>query len=132
MALVTSGDTDYTELMPRRFQMRGFFQCVITGDRVSHHKPHPEPYLTAADCLGVRAGDCVGFEDSGVGIDSLQNAGMYSVAVHADVYRRPELSEAAERFTSLAEITRPVVKRLFSIGTQTTEIDTGSEAGKTG
>jgi len=29
------------------------FEVVVTGDSVSRGKPHPEPYLTATDILGV-------------------------------------------------------------------------------
>ena len=32
------------------------FRVVVTGDQVDQGKPHPEPYLTAAAALGVRAG----------------------------------------------------------------------------
>ena len=32
------------------------FRVVVTGDRVEQGKPHPEPYLTAAAALGLRAG----------------------------------------------------------------------------
>ena len=32
----------------------GTFDVVVTGDEVSHGKPHPEPYRAAARLLGVR------------------------------------------------------------------------------
>ncbi|MFH1559998.1 MAG: HAD family phosphatase [Chloroflexota bacterium] len=113
VALVTSENTQYTESVTRRLAIDGFFACTIRGDSVSHMKPHPEPYLQAAQNLGIAAKDCVGIEDSGAGVNSLISAGMYAIAVHVDAHRRPELSVAAERFTSLIEITDTVVERLF-------------------
>ncbi len=59
----------------------GSFDVVITGDEVSHGKPHPEPYLAAAAALGVRAKDCVAIEDSPTGVRSAVSAGCRTFAV---------------------------------------------------
>lgn len=59
----------------------GSFDVVITGDEVANGKPHPEPYLLAADRLGVRAKDCVAIEDSPTGIRSAVAAGCRTFAV---------------------------------------------------
>ncbi len=47
----------------------------MTGDIVSRPKPHPDPYLLAAELLGVDAGDCLAIEDSGTGAASANAAG---------------------------------------------------------
>lgn len=57
------------------------FGVVVTGDEVSHGKPHPEPYLTAAAALGVDPARCVVVEDSPAGIGSGLAAGCAVVAV---------------------------------------------------
>jgi HAD superfamily hydrolase (TIGR01509 family) len=57
------------------------FDAVVAGDTVERHKPHPEPYLRAADLLGVDPADCVAFEDSPVGAESALAAGCAVVAV---------------------------------------------------
>jgi HAD superfamily hydrolase (TIGR01509 family) len=59
----------------------GTFAAVVTGDRVRHGKPHPEPYLTAARLLGVAPEDCVAIEDSKAGAASAHAAGTAVVAV---------------------------------------------------
>jgi len=59
----------------------GAFDVVITGDEVTHGKPHPEPYLAAAAALGVRAKDCVAIEDSPTGVRSAVAAGCRTFAV---------------------------------------------------
>ena len=53
----------------------GTFAAVVTGDRVSHGKPHPEPYLVAAAELGVEPGACLAIEDSHTGATSAAEAG---------------------------------------------------------
>jgi HAD superfamily hydrolase (TIGR01509 family) len=61
------------------------FQVVITGDSVRRGKPHPEPYLKAAEALGVAPGDCVAIEDSPSGAASAGAAGCVVVAVRNHV-----------------------------------------------
>jgi HAD superfamily hydrolase (TIGR01509 family) len=61
------------------------FRVVVTGDEVSRGKPHPEPYLTAAAALGVRAEDCVAIEDSNTGAKSAEAAGCLVLVVQHHV-----------------------------------------------
>ncbi|WP_344297327.1 HAD family phosphatase [Agromyces neolithicus] len=57
------------------------FDVVVTGDSVDHAKPHPQPYLLAADQLGVDIADCVAIEDSPAGLTSAHAAGAIAVGV---------------------------------------------------
>jgi HAD superfamily hydrolase (TIGR01509 family) len=57
------------------------FTAVITGDVVSHGKPHPEPYLAAARLLGVDLEACIAIEDSPPGVASAMAAGIPTIAV---------------------------------------------------
>jgi HAD superfamily hydrolase (TIGR01509 family) len=57
------------------------FDVIVTGDSVGNAKPHPEPYLTAADALGVDVRDCVAIEDSPAGLTSAWSAGAVTVGV---------------------------------------------------
>lgn len=59
----------------------GCFSAVVTGDAVTHGKPHPEPYLTAADRLGVLPTRCVAFEDSLAGLAAAEASGARVVGV---------------------------------------------------
>jgi HAD superfamily hydrolase (TIGR01509 family) len=61
------------------------FRVVVTGDQVGRGKPHPEPYLTAAAALGVRAEDCVAIEDSNTGAKSAEAAGCLVLVVQNHV-----------------------------------------------
>jgi HAD superfamily hydrolase (TIGR01509 family) len=65
----------------------GSFAAVVTGDVVTHGKPHPEPYLTAATHLGLEAGDCLAIEDSTTGVRSAEAAGctVLAVPLHVEV-----------------------------------------------
>ena len=62
-ALVTMSYVDLAEAVVSALPP-GSFATLVTGDVVTHGKPHPEPYLTAAERLGVRPQDCIALEDS--------------------------------------------------------------------
>lgn len=90
------------------------FDAVVTGDSVTHGKPHPEPYLRAAELLGVQAADCIAIEDSRTGAASANAAGCHVIAVpHAvnvpDAPRRTIVS-------SLAGVGLPELRKLVDLG----------------
>jgi HAD superfamily hydrolase (TIGR01509 family) len=57
------------------------FTVSIAGDEVTHGKPDPEPYLTAARALGVVPARCVVLEDAPAGMESAVAAGCACVYV---------------------------------------------------
>jgi HAD superfamily hydrolase (TIGR01509 family) len=57
------------------------FDAVVTGDAVSRGKPHPDPYLRAADELRVDPADCLAIEDSNTGARSAESAGCLVLVV---------------------------------------------------
>ena len=76
-AVVTSSDQGKVDALCRQHnEFADLFDVIITGDIVTHAKPHPECYLLAARQLGCRPQDCFVFEDS---INGLK-AGMASGA----------------------------------------------------
>jgi HAD superfamily hydrolase (TIGR01509 family) len=90
----------------------GTFTSVITGDRVEHGKPHPEPYLKAAAELGVDPADCLAVEDSDTGTRSAVAAGCTVLVVPNHV----EVAEGAGRVfrTSLADLTTDDLAQLLA------------------
>lgn len=59
----------------------GLFEVVVTGDVVTRGKPHPDPYLQAADALGVAPASCLVVEDSETGTRAAEAAGCTVVVV---------------------------------------------------
>jgi HAD superfamily hydrolase (TIGR01509 family) len=57
------------------------FDEIIAGDQVRHGKPHPEPYLMAAEKLGVKIEHCIAFEDSISGLHSAEASGAIAIGV---------------------------------------------------
>ena len=79
--LVTSGTRDYVECGLKALGLAKYFEVLVCGDDVEQHKPHPEPYLSCVQQMGVEPERCVAFEDSLSGIKSAQAAGMLVIAV---------------------------------------------------
>jgi HAD superfamily hydrolase (TIGR01509 family) len=57
------------------------FATIVTRDDVVNPKPHPEPYLLAADRLGFEPGQCIAVEDSHAGVRAAHAAGMQTIMV---------------------------------------------------
>jgi len=57
------------------------FAAVVTRDDVVNPKPHPEPYLTAAQLIGIRPENCLAVEDSHSGVRAAHAAGMQTIMV---------------------------------------------------
>jgi HAD superfamily hydrolase (TIGR01509 family) len=88
----------------------GAFTTLVTGDEVTRGKPHPEPYLIAADRLGVDPSACVAIEDSPVGIASAMASGARTLGVQA-IVSVPHL-DGLSRAASLASIDLAAVARI--------------------
>lgn len=57
------------------------FDVIVGGDDVLRGKPFADPYLKAAELLGVDPADCVAFEDSNTGLRSAEAAGTKAVGI---------------------------------------------------
>ncbi|NUL04327.1 HAD family phosphatase [Streptomyces lunaelactis] len=57
------------------------FALSVAGDEVPRTKPHPDPYLLAADGLGADPARCAVIEDTATGVASAEAAGCRVVAV---------------------------------------------------
>jgi HAD superfamily hydrolase (TIGR01509 family) len=67
----------------------GEFDVVVAGDDVTNGKPHPEPYLLAAEQLGVSVKDCIAFEDSVTGLTSAEASGAIAIGI-PNIVQLPE------------------------------------------
>lgn len=57
------------------------FEHIVAGDDVTHAKPHPAPYLQAADLLGIDIADALVIEDSITGLRSGVASGAVTLGV---------------------------------------------------
>jgi HAD superfamily hydrolase (TIGR01509 family) len=76
IAVVSGGRTRIVHRTLELLGIADLVEVVICAEDVKHGKPHPEPFLMAAERLGVKPEDCLVFEDADFGIESATRAGM--------------------------------------------------------
>ncbi len=91
-----------------------YFQVRVDGSQVKRPKPFPDIYLLAAERLGVKAANCIVFEDSPTGVAAGLAAGMRvvgiettpttfeGVAFHVKDFLDPELERWLTTLTTVA------------------------------
>lgn len=84
MALVTNTYRDLAEQALNSIG-RQYFTVTVCGDEVAHGKPAPDPYLRAAELLGLEPAQCLAVEDSVTGTLSAESAGCPVLVVPNDV-----------------------------------------------
>ena len=70
------------------------FDVIVTSDQVTHTKPDPEPYLTAAEKLAVKPDECLVIENAPSGITAAKQAGMFCIAVKTTIQNEQYLKDA--------------------------------------
>jgi beta-phosphoglucomutase family hydrolase len=91
MALATSSDQINIAFILTGLGLETSFNVIVGSENVTHSKPHPEIFLTAAQKLGVAPEQCLVFEDSRAGIEAAQQAGM-QIVVLATTFPASELA----------------------------------------
>ena len=79
--VVTSSSSQAAIHHLSRSDLIASFETIITRDDVDNGKPHPEPYLLAAQRLEVEPEFCLAIEDSYNGVRSAHGAGMLTIMV---------------------------------------------------
>ena len=116
MAVASSAMRKNVDFVVEALDLGAFFKTIVSGDEVSHPKPDPEIYLTAASHLGVEPSRCVAFEDSPIGIEAVVRAGMKCVAI-GSTFPLDELRDgtgAHAAVHSFEELNLGRVRRLFA------------------
>lgn len=104
MALVTNTRRELAERALNSIG-RHYFSVTVCGDEVANGKPAPDPYLRAAELLGVPVAHCLAVEDSVTGTASAEAAGCPVLVVPNDVVvpgspRRRHVSSLADLDTA--------------------------------
>lgn len=80
-AVGSSGYRANVDFVLDKCHIERYFEAAVAGDEVTRCKPDPEIYLTAAAKLGLKAEECIVFEDAEAGIEAAKRAGMKVVAL---------------------------------------------------
>jgi len=101
--VATSSGPDFAHDVLGRMGIRDRFAFVLTSADVTHGKPHPEIYQTAAQRLAVDPGAMLVLEDSQAGCKAAVAAGAVAVAVPGGHSRRHDFTGAVFVAETLAD-----------------------------
>ncbi len=104
MAVVTSSWPENLNAMHRDHGLEHYFETVVAGGATPHFKPHPAPYLLAAERLKVRPDRCLVVEDSERGLQAAVRAGMRCAVVPNELTRVGDFSEAYRVLKNVREV----------------------------
>ncbi len=87
IGLASASPLRMLERVLEMFQLRHYFDVVVSAEALPYSKPHPQVYLDAAAKLGIDPLNCVTLEDSFNGMIATKAARMRSIVVPAAEYR---------------------------------------------
>jgi beta-phosphoglucomutase-like phosphatase (HAD superfamily) len=93
-AIATSSSRRTVERHLTAHELMGRFDVIVAHGEYERGKPAPDPFLKAAERLGVDPHLCLALEDSHYGIRSASSAGMMTIMV-------PDLLEPTEEIRGL-------------------------------
>lgn len=114
-AVATSSERSYLNQLLGRINLLDRFDALLTAEDVTHGKPHPEIYLTAAKRLGVDPAEMLVLEDSEMGTKAAAAAGAYIISVPHQHSAHFDFGSAKAVAGSLVD---PVIMRLIEGGRQ--------------
>ncbi len=115
LGLVTSATRADQERAFAKFGFFPYFSSVTTVEDVTEAKPHPQPYLTGSERLGMRPEECIVVEDSKYGVISALRAGCHVLGL-ATTFSCGALDDAGAHavFDSIEAI-EPHIKELLKL-----------------
>jgi beta-phosphoglucomutase len=113
IGLATSTSKKNIDFFLIKLEIKDFFNQVLAGTEVSKGKPDPEIYLNTCLKLNVAPENSVGIEDTEIGITSLHNAKMKSIAVTLTNRKKYDFSKADLVVKTLEEVNVKIILSLF-------------------
>ena len=104
IGLATISSFDWVGGHLQRLGLFDYFDCIRTGENVTHPKPDPEVYLSVLEAFELAPEEAFALEDSPNGVMAAQRAGLKCVAVPNSLTRLLPLEHADLRLDSLADL----------------------------
>ncbi|WP_018611512.1 HAD family hydrolase [Segetibacter koreensis] len=76
IGVVSGGSRKMIQKTLEVLRIDGLVDVMVCAGETPHGKPYPDPFLLAAEKLGVEPSDCLVFEDGDAGVKAAKAAGM--------------------------------------------------------
>ncbi|CAL9101507.1 unnamed protein product [Musa textilis] len=87
--------------------------CFLAGDDVKAKKPDPLIYITALKKLGLQARNCLVIEDSVIGLQATNGAGMSCIITYTSSTANQDFSDAIATYPDLSNVRLEDLKSLL-------------------
>jgi HAD superfamily hydrolase (TIGR01509 family) len=104
MAIVTSSNAEHFESIHAQTGLLRYFEFALKNGDYDRHKPHPEPYLTAASRLGLEPEQCLVVEDTERGLRAAVAAGMRCLVIPHELSSFGDFSAAHAVLDEVCEV----------------------------
>jgi len=88
LSLITTSWRATLTIPLKQYHLEHFFEAIVCGDDVTHHKPHPEPLEKALTALGGTKDKALMIGDSDKDIGAANNFGIDSVLFHSPEHQK--------------------------------------------
>lgn len=95
LAVASGSDTKVLDTLLKHLGLHDKFARIVGKEHVSKHKPDPEAYLYTAKELGLSPAECIVVEDTAVGAQAANNAGMKVFALLNGLNSRGDFASVA-------------------------------------
>lgn len=112
LALASSSPHPVIQYVLKRYNLRGYFSAVVSGDDFKHSKPDPEIFLTSAKKLHSQPKNCLVIEDSASGVIAAHRARMRCIGLKQRYNSARDLQKADLMVQRLTQITIPLIQSL--------------------
>ena len=103
LAIASSSDTAYLNLILSRLNLPIKFDVITSSDNILKGKPDPQIFIVTAEKLGISPKECLVIEDSLNGIEAGKKAGMTVIAITTSI-NKEKLTTADKIIDSLDEL----------------------------
>jgi HAD superfamily hydrolase (TIGR01509 family) len=115
LALASSAPREQIDYILDTFNLKLYFQSIISGEDVKYGKPNPEIFIKAAEAVGIKPGKCIVIEDSLNGIIAAKKADMKCIGYYNPHSGNQNLSQADMIITSFDQISVKSIRKLISV-----------------
>ena len=105
IGLASSSKMELIEAVIEKLKIKSFFEVIHSAEFEPAGKPEPFVYISTAKKLNIQTQNCIAIEDSYLGIQSAQRAGMRTIAIpEKQIYFDKKFEIADYKVKSLNEI----------------------------
>lgn len=112
-AVASSTPMKNIQLILSDLAILGFFDTIISSEKVARGKPDPEAFLKAAGDMSLALDSCLVIEDAAAGIEAAKRAGMKAIGV-TNTLPGGKLASADRVVKTLEEVDLEMIAQLLA------------------